>query len=212
MPGRSPLPFTIRVLTSWQWTRPGWVGAARNSMTGVRIFAAAIFSIGKPNYDPANPVVVGTLKIKSQRQLRRPLFFTWVSRAWQNDPRSSSRRKGRVPAAAPGQITIDPVRSNVTQVRLLKGRVAMSENDITEQRIREVAYFLWEADDKPEGSADRYWERGRKHIFEASKFRGDPRGTHDRRIRPEPIKAVRPPGPPVAGVMHATHVGRGRYS
>lgn len=48
------------------------------------------------------PLVVGTLKIKSQRQLRSfekdgkvplisigPLFFVWMARAWKNGHRSN---------------------------------------------------------------------------------------------------------------------------
>ena len=33
-----------------------------------------------------------------------------------------------------------------------------------EQRIRERAYALWEADGRPEGKADEYWERAREMI------------------------------------------------
>ena len=33
-----------------------------------------------------------------------------------------------------------------------------------EHRIRERAYFLWEADGQPEGRADEFWERARELI------------------------------------------------
>jgi hypothetical protein len=36
--------------------------------------------------------------------------------------------------------------------------------DDIEQRIRERAYHLWEADGCPHGNADEYWERARELI------------------------------------------------
>jgi len=38
-----------------------------------------------------------------------------------------------------------------------------------EQRIRERAYQLWEADGAPEGKADQYWHRARELIEEEAK-------------------------------------------
>ncbi len=39
-----------------------------------------------------------------------------------------------------------------------------TSNGNLEQRIRERAHSLWEADGRPEGRADEYWERARALI------------------------------------------------
>ena len=38
-----------------------------------------------------------------------------------------------------------------------------------EQRIRERAYHLWEADGSPEGKADEYWHRARQLVANEEK-------------------------------------------
>jgi hypothetical protein len=41
----------------------------------------------------------------------------------------------------------------------------LDDSDETEQqRIRQRAYHLWEADGRPEGRAEEYWERARELI------------------------------------------------
>jgi len=42
----------------------------------------------------------------------------------------------------------------------------MDETDKTaiEQRIREHAYSLWEADGRPDGRAEEYWKRAREQL------------------------------------------------
>lgn len=42
-----------------------------------------------------------------------------------------------------------------------------------EQRIREKAYELWQADGAPEGKSDHYWHRARELVEMES---SDPRG------------------------------------
>jgi hypothetical protein len=37
------------------------------------------------------------------------------------------------------------------------------EQDL-EQRIRERAYLMWEADGRPDGGAELYWQRARERI------------------------------------------------
>jgi hypothetical protein len=37
-------------------------------------------------------------------------------------------------------------------------------NETRQQRIRERAYHLWDADGRPEGRSDEYWERARELI------------------------------------------------
>ncbi len=36
--------------------------------------------------------------------------------------------------------------------------------DVSEERIRERAYHLWEQDGSPEGKADEYWDKALKQI------------------------------------------------
>ena len=35
----------------------------------------------------------------------------------------------------------------------------MERRDVTEQKICELAYTLWEANGRPEGSSNRYWDQ-----------------------------------------------------
>jgi len=42
----------------------------------------------------------------------------------------------------------------------------MQNEDVTEQRIRELAYHLWETNGKPEGSANRYWDQAEAQLWE----------------------------------------------
>jgi hypothetical protein len=37
----------------------------------------------------------------------------------------------------------------------------MNDND---QRIREIAYFIWEEEGRPEGQADRHWRAAQKIV------------------------------------------------
>jgi hypothetical protein len=39
-----------------------------------------------------------------------------------------------------------------------------------EQRIREEAYLLWNADGRPEGKSDEYWHRAEKVIDDQDKL------------------------------------------
>jgi len=39
----------------------------------------------------------------------------------------------------------------------------MDEHQIREHRIRELAYQLWEANGKPDGSANRFWDEAAAH-------------------------------------------------
>jgi Protein of unknown function (DUF2934) len=42
----------------------------------------------------------------------------------------------------------------------------MDEHQIKEQRIRELAYKLWEERGKPDGSANRFWEHAEAQLRE----------------------------------------------
>ena len=42
----------------------------------------------------------------------------------------------------------------------------MAQHEITEQRIRELAYKLWEEHGKPDGSANRFWEHAQALLRE----------------------------------------------
>jgi Protein of unknown function (DUF2934) len=45
----------------------------------------------------------------------------------------------------------------------------MDDYEITEQRIRELAYKLWEEHGKPYGSANRFWEHAEARLREKAK-------------------------------------------
>lgn len=51
-----------------------------------------------------------------------------------------------------------------------------------EQRIRELAYQIWESEGKPEGQTDRHWQMARKLL--ESEQQGD--------LQPAPAKARKP--------------------
>lgn len=38
-----------------------------------------------------------------------------------------------------------------------------TEQDL-EERVRQRAYLMWEADGRPEGGADQYWHRARERM------------------------------------------------
>jgi len=42
----------------------------------------------------------------------------------------------------------------------------MKQSDLNEQRVRDRAYHLWEADGSPHGMADTYWHRARIELGE----------------------------------------------
>ena len=36
--------------------------------------------------------------------------------------------------------------------------------DDMEKRVREIAYFIWEQEGRPEGQADRHWQAAREIV------------------------------------------------
>jgi len=59
----------------------------------------------------------------------------------------------------------------------------MDEHQITEQRIRELAYKLWEEHGKPDGSANRFWEHALALLREEEKSNVVPLRVKGRRLR-----------------------------
>jgi len=45
----------------------------------------------------------------------------------------------------------------------------MEQADPTEQRVRDLAYRLWEADGSPDGMAETYWHRARMDLADEEK-------------------------------------------
>jgi hypothetical protein len=43
-----------------------------------------------------------------------------------------------------------------------------------EERIRQIAYQLWEEDGAPEGRAEEYWHRARELIQQEERAKGSP--------------------------------------
>jgi hypothetical protein len=50
-----------------------------------------------------------------------------------------------------------------------------------EQRIRERAYLMWEADGRPEGTAEEYWKRAQELIEDESRSASPPTASRGNR-------------------------------
>ena len=52
--------------------------------------------------------------------------------------------------------------------------------DDREKRVREIAYFIWEQEGRPEGQADRHWQAAREIVesqdAERKNVEGEPPG------------------------------------
>jgi hypothetical protein len=62
----------------------------------------------------------------------------------------------------------------------------MEQTDPNDQRVRDRAYYLWEADGSPDGMAETYWHRARLEL-------GEEENAYDKILKamPQPIQ-----GPP----------------
>jgi len=60
--------------------------------------------------------------------------------------------------------------------------------NIDEQRVRELAYQIWESEGCPEGGAERHWEMARK-LAEAELLAGRPAEPVTRTRRPNTARA-----------------------
>ena len=56
--------------------------------------------------------------------------------------------------------------------------------DVNEAHVRDRAYWLWEADGRPEGRAEEYWQRALAEMIEAHA---------PALLWPEPVEVTRPP-------------------
>lgn len=69
---------------------------------------------------------------------------------------------------------------------------------IQEDRVRERAYSLWEAEGCPDGCADRHWQQAEAELFEAGDG-GGMAGGGDARATDIPSSATTSDAPGVAG-------------
>ncbi len=58
--------------------------------------------------------------------------------------------------------------------------------EVTEDRIRERAYALWEADGSPEGRDKQYWELAERELAEEDELDVS---KENARVRPNPLPA-----------------------